>query len=378
MATLPDKLDSNNHDTGTLRDYLTMPDYLNNQETWDTVCRIISKTRIIKIKNKKIKNKVTVKFILPYGEREPPDVLQDAVCRIYEGRREIVHVANMHPELSLEEMRRKSENRSMWKALLDEPADSEKPGYRLPWYAIKDIQGGIIIWKEVPNNEHQNYLISVIDSIAGHEAKPLAEYHRDHTPYDELHVIQDADNPVFIQVADGLSDEPKFDPRGESENPEDPESPDFDKMDEEHEESKSETVQKQKLEKNKNTKKNQKWWSLISDAYRFGGDILKTLIADKEKREHDSKLRAMIMEMKDGLSQPYKDFFEEIFKICQADLEFDDDEFNGHLPHGTETRIAKNLGISKSTVTRRLEDLREVYDEFRKNRSPTTSRGDSE
>ncbi|GEM_PF-4642864 len=152
MATLPDKLDSNNHDTGTLCDYLTLPDYLNKQENWDTVYRIISEKRIIKIKDK-----VTTKFILPYGEREPQDVLQDAICRIYEGRRQIVHVANMHPELSLEEMKRKSDNRSMWKALLDEPADSEKPGYRLPWYAIKDIQGGIIIWKEVPNNEHQNY-----------------------------------------------------------------------------------------------------------------------------------------------------------------------------------------------------------------------------
>ncbi len=221
-------------------------------------------------------------------------------------------------------------------------------------------------------------MISVINSITEHEAKPLAEYHRNRIPYDELHVIQDSDNPVFIQIAADLSDEPKFDPRDESENHKDPETADFDKTDEEHEESNSETVQKQKLEKNKNTKKNQKFWSLISDAYRFGGDILKTWIAEQEKQKHDSNLRAYLMEMKDGLSQPYKDLFEEISKICQADLEFDDDEFNGHLPHGSETRIAKNLGVSKSTVTRRLEDLRKVYDEFRENKSPTTSRGDSE
>ena len=86
------------------------------------------------------------------------------------------------------------------------------------------------------------------------------------------------------------------------------------------------------------------------------------------------------MKFKDGLSQPYKDVFEEAFKICEADLEFEDDNFDGHLPYGAETRIAENLGVSKSTITRRLKDLRdlkEVWGKFHENRSPTTSRGDS-
>lgn len=364
MATPPDKLDSNVDELPV--SLVNLFDYLNNQTNLDTVYKKIRGRRTFKINNK-----VNTTYIVPYGERTAEDVLMDAICRIFEGIRQIERFANINPNLPLDQMRK----------LVKKSIKEQGLRYRLPWYAINDIQDGQIIWRKCSNKNHENYLIGVINSIGEHEAIPRAKYHRNHIPYDE------SDNP-----GNDLDAEPEFDPRDKPKDTDNPwrdqrtntstrdESPHLDEIDQkkEEEELNPETVQKQKLGKSKTNKK-EKFYQLPSDAYRFRGDVLKNLIAEEDKLEHDERLRKILVDFKNSLPKIYLDTFEAIYKICDDDLNFKDEDFDGRLPHGTQKIIADKLGVSPSDFTYRCENLAEFWDRYvLKNKSSTISQGDSE
>lgn len=343
------------------------------------------------------------------GGSTAEQLLDELRLLLWEGIRQIHRCAKNRPELSLEDLERVSKSRKSWKELVlsaavDPEQDSaEEDGfpYRLPWYAIKALQDGTVIWNEtISDNKHRNYLMGVINSIASHEYKEIKEYRSKHTSYIDSLAVQGT--PSLHQ-----EDEEEFDPRDESLRPDDwkweNEVDNTDPRDEDslyledekitHSEPPplsspqdngglEDILEKDNSDVPKKTPKGKNQGPYIrgnevsrwenSAAYRPLDPVVQSLISEEEALEHDRNLNAILNEFKGILSPRLREVFEVIWEI-QEDVGFDND-----LTYGINKTIAAKLRVSDATVSRSCKQLKEVYQVFHKKRSSTTKQGDSE